>query len=195
MTRQAMVVVSGSDTRHDLLTASMVFRQLGAEAGFATRRAMGTGRFVDPLPANASADVFLLYKSGGEFHMPQRQALARMIADGKGLLAVHNSRVGSDVGGWGSGCTDPQPAEISIVADHPITRGVSAFEVTDSYGIVPGDVLAKGPDGTPVLTVRTVGKGRVVYLSLGHDMRSWGTPSVRTLVRQALVWIGGDGDR
>jgi type 1 glutamine amidotransferase len=195
MTGRATVVVSGSDTRHDLLTASAVFRQLGAEAGFATRRATGTNRFVDPLPATASTDVFVLYRSGGEFQLPQRQALAQLVADGKGLLAVHASHVGSLVGGWGSGCPDPRRVTVSIVADHPITSGVESFEVTDSYGVVPGDVLAQAPDRTPVLTVRTVGKGRVAYLSLGHDMRSWGTPSVRTLVRQALRWVGGHGDR
>jgi len=42
-----------------------------------------------------------------------------------------------------------------------------------------------------VLYVREVGQGRVVYLALGHDMRSWGEPPVRALVRQALLWASG----
>jgi type 1 glutamine amidotransferase len=28
----------------------------------------------------------------------------------------------------------------------------------------------------------------VVYIALGHDMRAWGEPSFRALVRQALQW-------
>ena len=38
---------------------------------------------------------------------------------------------------------------------------------------------------------REVGTGRVVYLALGHDMRAWGEPPFRALVRQALAWASG----
>jgi type 1 glutamine amidotransferase len=47
----------------------------------------------------------------------------------------------------------------------------------------------------PIMYARRVGRGRVVYLALGHDMRSWGEPPVRTLIKQAMVWAsGGDSD-
>ena len=40
----------------------------------------------------------------------------------------------------------------------------------------------------PVMYAREAGAGRVVYLALGHDMRAWGEPSFRALVRQAMTW-------
>ena len=39
--------------------------------------------------------------------------------------------------------------------------------------------------------VREHGRGRVCYVALGHDMRAWGSPHFRQLVRQAVLWAGG----
>jgi len=217
-TPRAMVVVSGDDIHHDLIGAADVFQQLGIEAGFATRRAMGTARFADPRPETAGNDVFLLYTAGGHFATAQQEALAEAVRGGKGLVGVHGASI---MGRQGDG---PDPADrplfellgnrylshgpghhegrhaVEIVADHPVTRGVSDFELFDEYyefEFADDDVriLAqrRRADGAviPVLYVRQVGRGRVVYLALGHDMRSWGEPPVRTLVRQALLWASG----
>jgi type 1 glutamine amidotransferase len=211
---KAMVVVNGDDLRHDLLNAAQVFQQLGTEAGFATRKAMGTSRFADPHRETAEADVYLLYTAGGQFAAHQQRALAAAVASGKGLVGVHyantlrhrngeldpadralfellGSRRVSD-----GGCHEGRHT-VEITADHPVTRGVTDFDVFDEYEEIEladdaVTVLARGrrPDGTtvPVLYVREAGAGRVVYLALGHDMRSWGEPPVRALVRQALCW-------
>ena len=89
---------------------------------------------------------------------------------------------------------------LRIVADHPITSGVADFDLFDEYyefELADEDVTVLAQrhraDGAviPVLYAREVGAGRVVYLALGHDMRSWGEPPVRTLVRQALLWASG----
>src|SRR5215813_13865335 len=56
---RAMVVINGEDTHHDLITAALVFQQIGIEAGFATRRAAGTCRYLDPRPETAQCDVYL----------------------------------------------------------------------------------------------------------------------------------------
>jgi uncharacterized protein len=212
---RAMVVVNGDDIHHDLITASLVFQQLGTEAGFATRRAAGTGRFADPRPETAESDVYLLYLSGGQFHTGQQQALADAVALGKGLVAIHCS----NVMGWQDGGLDPAyrpffellgnrylshgPGHhegrhtIEIVTGHPVTDGVSDFELFDEYyefelADDKVTVLAQRQraDGVviPVMYVRESGAGRVVYLALGHDMRAWGEPPFRQLVRQALTW-------
>ncbi|MGQ4516924.1 ThuA domain-containing protein [Streptomyces sp. DW26H14] len=204
---RAMVVVNGDDLRHDLLSAAQVFQQLGVEAGFATRRAMGTGRFADPLPPTAQTDVFLLYTAGGQFAPRQQRALAAAVEAGKGLVGVHRANAaghpegtalselfGSRSGPEGDG--DGGRHTVAIAAEHPITRGVRDFDVQDTYGAVElaGDVsvlaTGRGPDGAavPVLHAREAGLGRVAYLALGHDMRSWGEPGVRALVRGALCW-------
>jgi hypothetical protein len=215
---RAMVVVNGDDIHHDLITASLVFQQIGTEAGFATRRAAGTGRFIDPRPETADCDVYLFYTSGGQFHTAQQEALADAVAQGKGLVGIHCT----NVMGWQDGGLDPADRPmfgllgnrylshgpghhegrhtVEIVAEHPVTDGVSDFELFDEYyefelADEKVSVVAqrRRADGAviPVMYTREAGQGRVVYLALGHDMRAWGEPSFRALVRQSLTWAAG----
>jgi type 1 glutamine amidotransferase len=217
-----MVVVNGDDIHHDLITASLVFQQLCAEAGFATRRAAGTGRFVSPRQETAESDVYLFYTSGGQFLTEEQRALADAVSLGKGLVALHCT----NVMGVRNGGLDPVdrplfellgnrylshgpshgPGQhegrhtIEIASGHPVTDGVTDFELFDEYyefelADDKIEVVAqrRRADGAviPVMYTREVDAGRVVYLSLGHDMRAWGEPSFRRLVCQALTWAAG----
>ena len=217
--KRAMVIVNGDDIHHDLLSASLVFQQLASEAGYATRRAIGTSRFVEPRPETAETDVYVFYTAGGLFDTAQQQALLDAVKAGKGIVALH----GANIMGWeGDGLAPayrplfellgnrylshgPGHHEgrhtIEIVAEHPITAGLDDFDLFDEYyefELADDDVTVLAQrhrdDGVviPVLYVREVGRGRVVYLALGHDMRSWGEPPVRALVRQAITWAAGD---
>ena len=40
----------------------------------------------------------------------------------------------------------------------------------------------------PVMHAREVGRGRVVYLALGHDERGWSVPTFGALLRGAIRW-------
>jgi type 1 glutamine amidotransferase len=214
--RRALVVVNGDDIHHDLIGASLVFQQLGVGADLVTRRAMGTNRFVEPGPETAGADTYLFYTAGGQFGTAQQQALAAAVAAGKGLVGVHGANImgwsgdgldpadrplfellGNRYLSHGPGHHEGR-YRVEIVADHPVTAGVADFELFDEYyefELADDDltVLAQRrrvEDGAiiPVAYAREVGAGRVVYLALGHDMRAWGEPAFRTLVRQALRW-------
>jgi type 1 glutamine amidotransferase len=214
-----MVVITGDDIHHDLISASLVFQQLGIEAGFATRRAAGTGRFVDAREETAGSDVFVFYTSGGQFAPAQQAALAAAVADGRGLVAIHASNVmpvandggldedfreyyellGNRYLSHGPGHHEGRHL-IEIVGEHPITAGINDFELFDEYYEFEladdnVQVLAQRhrADGVviPVLYTRSVGEGRVVYLALGHDMRAWGEPAFRQLVTQAINWAAG----
>lgn len=215
---RAMVVVNGDDTHHDLITAALVFQQIGIDAGFATRRAAGTSRYIDPRPPTAQCDVYLHYTSGGQFHTAQQQALAQAVADGKGFVGIHCA----NIMGWQDNDIDPADRPlfellgnrylshgpghhegrhtVEIVADHPVTHGVTDFELFDEYyefelADEKVEILAqrRRADGQviPVMYAREVGAGHVVYLALGHDMRAWGEPPFRQLVAQALGWAAG----
>lgn len=215
---RAMVIVNGDDIHHDLISASLVFQQIATEAGFATRRAAGTGRFVDARPETAGNDVFLLYTSGGQFSTAQQRAFADAVAGGKGYVGIHCANIlgwdGDDVAAadrplfelLGNRYLSHGPGQhegrhtIEIVAEHPVTAGVQDFELFDEYyefelADEKVTVLAQRhrADGVviPVMYAREVGAGRVVYLALGHDMRAWGEPPFRALVRQALTWAAG----
>jgi type 1 glutamine amidotransferase len=160
--------------------------------------------------------VYLFYTSGGQFLTEQQQALADAVALGKGLVAIHCTNVmGWRDGGLdpadrplfellGNRYLSHGPGHhegrhtIEIVSGHPATEGVTDFELFDEYyefelADDKVEILAqrRRADGVviPVMYAREVGAGRVVYLALGHDMRAWGEPPFRRLVRQALTWV------
>lgn len=212
-TLRALVVVGGDDTHHDLLSAAPMLQNLGAAAGFATARAAGLQRFVDARPATADADVYVLYTSGAQFPPEQQEALRAAVAGGKGLVALHMSNVVGDPEGrdrtfrdlLGNHYLSHGPGHhegrhhVDVVERHPVTDGVGTFELFDEYyefafaddaHTVLAERTREDGEKIPVLYVREVEKGRVVYLALGHDMRAWGEPSFQRLVVQAIQWAG-----
>ncbi len=88
---------------------------------------------------------------------------------------------------------------VELVGGHPVTRGLSAFDVKDEdyvhdlYPDVDRQVLAvRTSDGEPVCWVRSHGKGRVFYLALGHDRHSWNNRHFQILLFRGTLWAAGD---
>jgi type 1 glutamine amidotransferase len=91
---------------------------------------------------------------------------------------------------------------IEVDPDHPVTQGMAGFELQDEYyelELADGDLVLlarrervereQDPTATvPVAYARLVGRGRVVYLALGHDERAWYEPGFQALVRGAIRW-------
>lgn len=218
MTKQALVVVSGDDYDHDLLSASSFLQKQGALAGFATSRVIGLNRFVRTRPVTADADVYVLYTSRGHFKTEDQEALRQAVRGGKGLVAIHMSNVmgdkqlvvgpddepffdtlGNKYASHGPGAHSSRFMVQFVGGPHPVTAGLDDFELFDEhyeYDFHDGDVLVLAErtrdDGEriPLLYVREFGEGRVVYLALGHDLRAWGEPGFQQLVRQAIAWAG-----
>lgn len=215
--QSVMVVVTGDDVHHDVLSAAPFFQNLGIDAGFLTRRAAGLQRFIEPKQPTADSDHFLFYVSGGQFTRDQQEEFERLVRSGKGLVALHVSNVmgvaddgslhpdyaaynrvlGNRYLSHGPGAQESRHT-IHIEKDHPITAGLEDFDVYDEhyeFELLDHDieVLASRTrsDGEviPVLYTRQVGDGRVVYLAMGHDLRVWGEPAFQTLVKQALRWV------
>ncbi len=100
---------------------------------------------------------------------------------------------------------DPRgPFTVEIAdRDHPITQGLDDFQTDDElYTCLGGDepihVVATARsivDGKqyPMAFVHQAGKGRVFHTVLGHDVRAISTPGVVKMLRQACVWVAGDG--
>ncbi len=80
--------------------------------------------------------------------------------------------------------------------EHPITRGLEDFEIHDeTYGglwIAPDIrvlLTTTHPKASPQIAwVREEGRGRVVYIQLGHDNHAYSHPAFRTLVGRAILW-------
>lgn len=214
----ALVIVEGTDLHHDLLGAALALQEIVIEGGLPAARAVGLDRFVDPMPATAEADVYVLYRSSVTFDPAQQRALSELVAAGKGLVAVH----ASNLFGFGPGGLDADRAayelvgsrylshgdggsegriEVSVRGGHPVTKHLDDFAIDDEYYVLEYapdvQVLAerRTSDGTePVAYVRQHGAGRVCYTALGHDARAWGNPWFRQLVRQAVLWAAGVDD-
>jgi len=86
-------------------------------------------------------------------------------------------------------------------ADHPITRGLRAFEVNDELyfhqdgteEIVP--LIAAESKVTkklePLAWTSTYGKGRVFQTLLGHSEKTYDAPEACEVLRRAVVWAAG----
>jgi len=143
-----------------------------------------------------------------------RENLRAAVEGGKGLVLVHFA-CGAfqewpgfiDLAGrvWDPKLRghDPRGAfqvEITDV-DHPITRGMKSFEVTDElYTCLAGDkpieLLATARskvDGKdyPMAFVLQYGKGRVFHCVLGHDVKAFSSPGVGELFRRGCGWTAG----
>jgi uncharacterized protein len=144
-----------------------------------------------------------------------REALARHLAAGGGVLGMHTASIcfddwpgwGEALGGawvWGGSSHPPlgPRVEVSVAAAHPITEGIGGFGLVDE---VYAD-LALQPDIEPLLTAPTPGTagparpllwarehggGRVVYDALGHHPPSYEVPEHREIVRRAIAWTTG----
>jgi len=210
----ALVVVDGTDVHHDLIGAALALQEIVTEGGIPAARGVGINRFVEPMPATAEADVYVLYLSGPRFEPDQQRALADLVAAGKGLVAIHASNlfglgpdgpaadrtaidlVGSRYLSHGDAGSEGR-LDVKVHSGHPITRHLTDFEIDDEYYLIDTEpdlhILAER-DSEPVAYTRTHGKGRVCYTALGHDPRAWGNPWFRQLVRQAVLWTAGVPD-
>ena len=210
-TRTATVVVNGDDVFEDLYTAAGELQGLLAAEGFAARIALGTARFEDAAPA---ADLIVLYTAAGRFTEQARRGLARAVHDGAGLIAVHSANVPHPPGKpvitedpllsligsrYVSHGPLPHESRFTVRLDdaHELTAGIGPFDLTHEHYEIEttpdARVLAwreRPGSGAvePIIHVRTHGDGRVCYIQLGHELRTWGEPPVRQLVRRAARW-------
>lgn len=142
----------------------------------------------------------------------QVQSLLHYVANGGGLVVVHNFEPGVDyemaqmLGGALKKTLVPQnhrhidyvPAE----TDHPIMKGVGAFSLEDDLFDIHHNRLtektvllnAKIEDGVevPMAWAIEFGLGRVVYIAPGHDITAFQNPEYGKLLRNAAIWAAGE---
>lgn len=157
----------------------------------------------------------LLWSANQPISTATRQALMAYVNSGKGLIAYHpgtwyawnnfpewNKQV---VGGGARGHDKLGEYEVEIVAEHPVTAGVTKkFRITDElYWFKPDpagtpiEILAtataaqKQPGTYPQVFIVKHPKARIVGFTLGHDARAHGLPEYQTLLRNAVSWAAG----
>ena len=143
-----------------------------------------------------------------------RQNLVKFVSNGGGVVVVHFACGAFQ--GWKEfekiigRVYDPKlrghdpygPFEVRMTeADHPITRGLKPFEITDELytcvaGNIPIQVLAESKskvDGKnyPMAFILKYGKGRVFHSPLGHDVGAITNPGAAELFRRGCAWTAG----
>ena len=165
-------------------------------------------------------DAILLYDMPQEIDKESQDDFIAMLRDGKGLVVLHHAFCSYDeswpeytliAGGryhhyqWEKEGA-PQPpsgyehdAILNIKvedANHPITQGVSDFQIVDE--IYSGVEIL--PNVHPLLSADKPSAGRlfgwtnnyagsrVATLLLGHDEKAWNNPAFSRLLQQSLIW-------
>lgn len=78
------------------------------------------------------------------------------------------------------------------VPDHPLVAGVRPFRVVDELRegeFQEGVQVVASAEGHPVVYWREVGRGRIVFCSLGHDRRALAHPEYLRIASNAIDWL------
>jgi len=155
-----------------------------------------------------ACDICILCTTMDDLTVEQEKGIVDFVEDGKNLFGIHSATVINEertryislIGGRFTHHPPRHEFQVRIEdKDHPITRGIEDFKVTDELYI-----LDRAPEGAhvlatalwegksqPLLYTRRGGKGKVLYNALGHDQATYNHPTFRRLVVQGIRWMIG----
>jgi hypothetical protein len=144
----------------------------------------------------------------------QGKAIKEFVLAGNGFYALHNSSHVSlyskdyreVMGGAYIGHPPLRPFKVRVVnPDHPITRGVGDFVVTDeqhyvTYDKDPKHIILRSENidglryedhGTQAIAgwAYEIGKGRVVFTAVGHTLHAMWQPEYVKIQQNAVRWL------
>jgi type 1 glutamine amidotransferase len=122
-----------------------------------------------------------------------------------GQFACHPGKApGERIGDMSDNYVPYRVNMLPSAADHPITRGISDFDlVTEQYWVLSDnyiDVLATTtqavrewdpwtrPVTSPAIWTRQWGKGRIFVCTPGHRIEILQDPNVRTIIERGMLW-------
>ena len=167
-----------------------------------------------------TCNVVVLYDMVQNITEEQKSRLKGLFERGIGLVVMHHALVSYQ--SWPEferiiGGTYPEPADqrghvtekfgyehdvdlsVKIVAkDHPITAGLTDFELNDEIywgfrtqpDVTPLITTTHPKSGKPLAWARTEQKSRVTYIQFGHGPTAFNNPNFRKLLAQAIAWAG-----
>ncbi|WP_082486673.1 ThuA domain-containing protein [Frigoribacterium sp. Leaf186] len=231
MTRTALVV-RGGWPGHDPVGATDLFVPFLERAGFDVDRRDGPDVYADAA-LMAGVDLVLQCVSMGSIEPEATAGLRAAVAAGTGLagwhggvvdsfradadylhlvgaqFAAHPGRPAGEQRHDGHDAFVPYAIRFTEAArDHPITRGLTDFElVTEQYWLLHDDLLDvlatttrearvgdpwSRPVTSPAVWTRRWGRGRMAVVTPGHSVDVLEHPTVRTLVKRSLLWATRD---
>lgn len=141
------------------------------------------------------------------FSTAQVDSLRRWVGEGGGLLALHAATVVGESDPalesllGGAFLRHPPESRFTVLPlslNHPITKGIEAFEVCDELYIERFHPSAKihmvavhEQIAYPLVWSRLEGRGRVAHIAMGHSYLVWRLEPFQRLVLQAIQWLCG----
>ena len=155
-------------------------------------------------------ELIVFFYTVGEINDEQKNGVLNAVASGKGFIGWHSAsdsfRDSPDWKAFVGGHFITHPAyrkfQVSVVDENNfITKGMKEFTVTDEQYILDYDprvnvlcsALWKGK-AMPVAWTKRWGKGRVFYVSLGHDPKACRQSAFQKLVIRGALWAAGRED-
>ena len=153
-------------------------------------------------------DVLAVYTTGLTLSEEQEAGLCGFVADGGGYVGIHSASdsfknadrywemVGGRFAGHGHGTFTVHIYD----KDHPITRAMKDFEITDEtyrHNYHPNAQMRsllrieRNGERQSMAWVSHYGKGRVFYTGLGHGREAWTNPHFQRLVVRGMYWAAG----
>ncbi len=212
------LILSGGVAHEDPTTSARLIEQLDA-AGFDCEVREDFALVEQGLP-----EVDLLVLNGvwwviepeSEWHYASfelseaaRKGFLAHLRAGKGLFALHAATICFNdwpewrriLGGWwewGQSTHAPYGRFTARITEarHPLTEGLSDFEVTDelytwpAFEEQPTPLLVGEWEGAehPLLWAHDYGPARVVYNALGHGPETYDSPAACELARRCALW-------
>jgi type 1 glutamine amidotransferase len=161
---------------------------------------------------NYDVIAFLIYSAKlAELPAQAQENLLNYVKGGKGFFVQHLATASFPkweefgklcgrkwiMGTSGHGPRTPFQAKV-VDKQHPITAGLSDFEVDDElYAKLQGDakiqvLVTADSDWSkktePLVFVQNYGNGRVVHNAFGHDRKALMTPNVQKIIARGAEW-------
>ena len=200
-----ILYICGEPHSHPSEPASRILADMCAEDGrFELEIVRGPEHFVK-LNSGEYAAV-LVYTTGydDELYGEREEALFRFVENGGGLIGLHsatdsfkhNRRWLELIGSKFYHHEDFKRYEVRVEDGYYITRRLQSFTLPDElYHLEmmgpPVQVVAYTPwrgGKEPMMYVKEHGKGRVAYLALGHDLRSFSSANFQKLLMRGIAW-------
>jgi len=163
-------------------------------------------------------DVIVLYNMTQEISPQRQESFIKLLNQGVGLVALHHTMGAFQA--WpeyhkiigtkyylketqeNRGSTYKHDIDMNVhIADvsHPITRGMSDFQIHDEgykyCGFEKNNrvlLTTEHPDSDKTIAwTRKYGKANVCTIHLGHDSAAYANPNFRRLIARAIRWSAG----
>jgi len=159
-------------------------------------------------PELKNYDDVVMYTQGGKLTAKEEQGLTSFVKNGGGFLGIHcaadsfveNPKYIEMVGGKFANHGPCQEFGVNIDSkDHLLTKRFGPFKIVDELYILDQvddskNVLMSAfwqGKKQPMAYTKDYGKGKVVYLALGHDRRAFAHPEFQKLCLRSLNWLAG----